>query len=228
MRLEGEHLFATSRERLWAALLDPTLLSNVLPGCEPLESTGENSWKAAMTVAIGPVKGRFSGSLALSDLVPLEGYAMKIDGSGPSGFLRGSGAVKLEAAEGGTKLRYEVDAQVGGRIASVGQRLVESSARAIAKQGLEGLERELAARAPVEEPAPSTALGSTSTEAGSAAVPAAAPAHAAVVSKPPSQAAFAGRFAVGLWRELPASWRAAGVVVAIGALAGIVLLLRGC
>lgn len=213
MRLEGEHLFAVSRETLWAALLDPMLLANVLPGCEPLESAGENSYRAAMTVAVGPVKGRFQGTLALSNLVPPSGYSMKIDGSGPSGFLRGAGAIELDEAAGGTRLRYSVDAQVGGRIASVGQRLVESSAKAIAKQGIEGLARELARRGaatPTQDPSAGAATSA----------PVAAP-------RSPSQAAFAARFARGLWRELPASWRVAIGLVALAALAGIALLLRG-
>jgi hypothetical protein len=210
-----------SREALWTALLDPTLLARILPGCEPLESAGENSpgategspirYLAAMTVAVGPVKGRFSGSLALSDLLPPSGYSMKIDGSGPSGFLRGAGAIELAEAGAGTKLTYRVDAQVGGRIASVGQRLVESSAKAIAKQGLEGLERELAARA----------VAATATaSAGDSSAPAS-------VASPPSQAAFAGRFAIGLWRELPPSWRWTAIIVALAALAGLGVLLLG-
>ena len=146
MKLEGEHTFPVSRPELWNALLDPDLLGRVLPGAEPLELVGENTYRAGMTVAIGPVKGRFQGTLALSDLVPPTSYQMKIDGSGPAGFLRGSGGIELVEAGGSTLLRYAMDAQVGGRIASVGQRLIESSGRAIAKQGLEGLERELAAR----------------------------------------------------------------------------------
>ncbi len=147
MKLEGEHLFAVARERLWEALLEPELLAGVLPGCEPLEPDGERRWKTAMAVAVGPVKGRYQGTLALSNLDPPNGYALKVDGSGPSGFLRGDGTIELIEAEAGTRLVYRIDAQVGGRIASVGQRLVESSARALAKQGLAGLERELAARA---------------------------------------------------------------------------------
>lgn len=195
MKLEGSHDFAAAREALWAALLDPTLLVRVLPGAEPLEPAGENRWKAAMTVQIGPVKGRFAGTLELSELDPPNGYRMKIDGNGPAGFLRGEGRIALAPSAGaaaGTTLSYAVDAQVGGRIAAVGQRLVESSARAITRQGLEGLERELAARAP-------------------AAAGAAPPAPLAT----PSQAAFAGRFARGLWRELPATWR--WTAIALGA-----------
>ena len=95
MKLEGEHTFPVSRPELWNALLDPDLLGRVLPGAEPLELVGENTYRAGMTVAIGPVKGRFQGTLALSDLVPPTSYQMKIDGSGPAGFLRGSGGIEL-------------------------------------------------------------------------------------------------------------------------------------
>ena len=213
MKLEGRHEFRVPRERLWAALVDPSLLARVLPGCEPLEPTGENAWKAAMTVAIGPVKGRFTGNLGLSELDPPESYRMKLDGSGPSGFLRGEGRVALEPTAAGTALIYALDAQVGGRIASVGQRLVESSAKAIAKQGLEGLERELAARTEMEAKiAPADAAIGVQ--------------PAQVSSPPPSTSAFALRFLIGLWRELPISWRVAivGVVVATIALVTFLLI----
>ncbi len=207
MKLQGEHLFPVERERLWAALLDPTLLSRVLPGAEPLESTGEHAWRTALAVAVGPVQGRFQGTLALSDLVAPESYRLKLDGSGAAGFLRGAGAIRLvPEGSASTRLCYELDAQVGGRVASVGQRLVESSARAIARQGLEGLERELTAR------------GATAPLAGE--VPA--------LPAPPTQAQFATRFARGLWRELPASWRLGLVALALALLAGGALLLRGC
>jgi carbon monoxide dehydrogenase subunit G len=210
VRLGGEHRFAVRRARLWEALVDPTILARVLPGIESLEATGPNAWRAAMTMQVGPVKGRFTGSLELSDLVPPESYRLKLDGSGPAGFLRGSGAITLAEESDGSRLGYALDAQVGGKLASVGQRLVESSGRALARQGLEGLERELAARQPA-----------VSREAGAGD---AAPAPTA----PPSQAAFAARFARGLWGELPASWRWGAILVALAALAGIALLLRGC
>lgn len=210
MKLEGEHTFPVSREHLWLALLDPSLLARVLPGCEPLvpiDTDPEHpSWKAAITVAIGPVKGRFQGTLALSDLVPPTRYHLKLDGSGAPGFLRGEGGVELIEAGGSTILRYAVEAQVGGKIASLGQRLVESSGRSISKQGLEGLERELAARAATDV---------------KSSVPTLRPEEA-----PPSQAAFAGRVARGVWAELPASWRW-GILLGLAALvAAVVYLLR--
>lgn len=207
MRLAGEHRFAVARERLWEALLDPTLLSRVLPGCEPLEPAGESAWKAAMTVKVGPVQGRFQGALALADLVAPESYRMTLDGSGPAGFLRGEGSIGLREDGDGTILAYALDAQVGGRIASVGQRLVESSGRALAKQGLEGLERELAARE-----------ATAASGAGAPSEPAA----------PPSTAAFAGRFARGLWAELPTSWRWGLGLAGALLLAALALALRGC
>jgi carbon monoxide dehydrogenase subunit G len=213
VKLEGSHTFPVARERLWEALLDPTLLVRVLPGCEPLEPAGENRWRAAMTLQVGPVKGRFQGTLELSELDPPRGYRMKIDGTGTAGFLRGEGRITLVEAQAATALGYEVDAQVGGRIAAVGQRLVESSARALARQGLEGLERELAGR--IAQPAAAAAAaaaGAPATQAG----PTPAPAG-------PSQTAFAARFALGLWRELPASWRWGALALAAGLLALLAL-----
>ena len=213
MKLAGEHTFPIARERLWVALLDPGLLARVLPGCEPLEPvvTGSTpSWRAAMTLKVGPVQGRFTGTLALAELDAPNGYRMQLDGSGPAGFLRGAGRITLVETAGATTLGYELDAQVGGRVAAVGQRLVESSARAFARQGLEGLERELAARA-------------TPTDAA-----AASGASAAAARLPPSQAAFAARFARGLWRELPGGWRYGALALAAALLAALALLARGC
>jgi carbon monoxide dehydrogenase subunit G len=210
MKLEGEHRFAVPRDAVWAALVDPAILARVLPGIEQLEPAGDNSWKAAMAMQVGPVQGRFQGSLALSDLVAPESYRLKLEGSGPAGFLRGAGGIALRSDGEGTLLVYALEAKVGGKLASVGQRLVESSARALARQGLEGLERELATRA------------------AAAASAGAAPASPAPAARPPSQAAFAARFARGLWSELPASWRFGAILLGLALLAGVALLLRGC
>ena len=144
MKIQGEHTFDAPRERVWRALLDPEVLTRTLPGCERLERTGENEYRGVLNVQIGPVKGQFQGTLQLADILPLEGYHMKLDGSGPSGFINGQGELRLADAPAGTTLRYDLDAQIGGRIAGLGQRLVESSAKSITRQGLEGLARELA------------------------------------------------------------------------------------
>ena len=144
MKIQGEHTFDAPRERVWRALLDPEVLARTLPGCERLERTGENEYRGVLNVQVGPVKGQFQGTLQLADILPLEGYHMKLDGSGPSGFMNGQGELRLADAPAGTTLRYDLDTQIGGRIAGLGQRLVESSAKSITRQGLEGLARELA------------------------------------------------------------------------------------
>jgi carbon monoxide dehydrogenase subunit G len=147
MKLQGEYRLEYPRERVWAALMDPEVLARTLPGCERLERVDASTFRGVLNVAIGPVKGAFSGTLALTELVPPAAYRMRLDGSGSAGFMKGEGAVQLADDGAGTLLRYDLDAQVGGRVAGVGQRLVESSARSIARQGLEGLERQLAAGA---------------------------------------------------------------------------------
>lgn len=145
MKLQGTHTFDAPRERVWRALLDPDVLARTLPGCEKLERVGDNEFRGALNVQVGPVKGQFQGTLVLTDVRPLEGYHMKLDGKGPAGFMNGEGDLRLTDAGSGTALAYDIDSQVGGRVAAVGQRLLESSAKSITRQGLEGLARELAA-----------------------------------------------------------------------------------
>jgi carbon monoxide dehydrogenase subunit G len=149
LKIQGEHLFDAPRDVVWRALLDPEVLSRTLPGCERLErlaGAGENSLQGLLNVQVGPVKGQFEGTLQLSDLRPLEGYHMKLEGRGAAGFLQGEGDLRLSDSEGGkTRLAYDIEAQVGGRVAGVGQRLLDSSAKVITRQGLEGLGRQLEA-----------------------------------------------------------------------------------
>lgn len=145
MKIQGTHTFDAPRERVWRALLDPAVLARTLPGCEKLERVGENDFRGALNVQVGPVKGQFQGTLRLTDVRPLEGYHMKLDGKGPAGFMNGEGDLRLTDAGSSTVLAYDIDSQVGGRVAAVGQRLLESSAKSITRQGLEGLARELAA-----------------------------------------------------------------------------------
>ncbi|HEX2253538.1 MAG TPA: SRPBCC domain-containing protein [Thermoanaerobaculia bacterium] len=212
MKLAGRRELPFPRQAVWAALMDPDVLSRTLPGCERLERTGEGSFAGTLAVAVGPVRGRFDGTLALTEVQPPEGYRMKLHGEGPSGFLSGEGTVRLEdsATEGGTVVVYDLEAQVGGRIAGVGQRLLDSSAKVIARQGLDGLERQLAAR----HGAVPGAAGTTPGGAGSAAVATATAADAAAVAdavpgptaNPPADSAAA---AWGVATEPPSSGAAA-------------------
>lgn len=223
MKIQGEHTFEAPRERVWRALLDPEVLARTLPGCERLERTAENEYRGVLNVQVGPVKGQFQGTLQLSDLVPLESYHMKLAGSGPAGFMNGQGSLHIaDAPAGGTLLRYDLDAQVGGKLAGVGQRLVESSARSITKQGLEGLARELQAMAVTE--ATAAAVPSGPSDAPPTPVIAVPPPQA------PSQAEFAARVAGDVARDLvpPAKrpWVIGGGLLLLGVLA--LLLVRAC
>ncbi|MDX1996723.1 MAG: carbon monoxide dehydrogenase subunit G [Thermoanaerobaculia bacterium] len=179
MKIQGDYHFEAPRAVVWQALLDPDILARTLPGCEKLERTGDTSFAGALTVQVGPVKGQFKGTLDLSDLVELDGYRMKLAGNGQAGFLTGDGTLALSDDGAGTLLRYDIDSQVGGKVAAVGQRLLESSAKVITKQGLEGLARELAAL-----------TANTATNAPP------------IVAEQPSQAAMAAQFATGLAAEL--------------------------
>jgi hypothetical protein len=138
MKLDGVYVFDASVQDVWDALFDPQVLAAVLPGCEKLELV-DGAYLGELKVKVGPIQGQFSGKVDLLDLVEPTSYRMLIDGRGPQGFVKASASIVLTAEGSGTKITYDSDAQVGGKIATVGQRLIETSARAIVKQSLEGL-----------------------------------------------------------------------------------------
>ena len=124
MKIEGSADIAAPRERVWAAFLDPAVLAQALPGCEKLEAVGENEYKATMKVGVAAIKGTFEGKVKLSHLEPPQRYRMAVEGSGGPGFVRGDAGMRLSDVEGGTRVSYDADVQVGGLIASVGQRML--------------------------------------------------------------------------------------------------------
>lgn len=140
MKVQGTHPFATPRDILWPMLLDPNVLSKVMPGCEKLEQVAENQYEGVIKIQVGPVQGKFNGVITLTEINAPEGYTMNVNGRGPAGFVNGTGKLKLIADNQTTTLEYEGDAEVGGKIASVGQRLLDTSARAVIRQSLQGLE----------------------------------------------------------------------------------------
>jgi carbon monoxide dehydrogenase subunit G len=146
MKIEGTHIFTASREIVWPLLLNPEVLASVLPGCEELEQVGEHEYKGVLQIRIGPIQGKFHGVVTLSEINAPEGFQLSVDGKGAPGFIKGSGKLELAADNGSTRLQYEGDAHVGGRIASVGQRLLDTSARAIVRQSLEGLDLQVQAQ----------------------------------------------------------------------------------
>jgi hypothetical protein len=146
VKLEGTYTFEAPREAVWPALLDPDVLAKVMPGCEKLDQIGENEYKGILKIRVGPVQGQFEGVVTLADISAPESYRMRVDGKGAPGFMKGEGQVHLEDQGESTLMHYSGEAQVGGRIASVGQRLLDSSARALTKQSLEGLHEQIKAR----------------------------------------------------------------------------------
>ena len=230
MKLQGEHTLTAPREEVWEAVMDPTVIQAIMPGCEDLKETGENQFEGTLKIKVGPVQGKFKGAVELSELNAPESYHLHIKGKGAPGFVDGQGTLRLEAtSETETTLHYEIDAKVGGRIASVGQRLLDSSARVIAKQSLEGLAEQIEYRnQPEPEPEPEEATESTSSSDDSE--------YQTSYQRPrptprqPSQAKFVADFARGLAEELiPEEQRPKAVAVGAGLfLALLLLLFKAC
>ena len=135
MTMTGEQQLAASREAVWKKLNDPEVLKACIPGCESLEVTGENEFVAVATNKIGPVKARFKGKVRLTDLDPPNGYKISGEGEGGvAGFAKGGATVGLADKDGGTLLTYNVEAQIGGKLAQLGQRLINGSAKKLADE----------------------------------------------------------------------------------------------
>jgi carbon monoxide dehydrogenase subunit G len=154
VNLEGTYQFDAPRDLVWEMLQDPNVLMLTMPGCEELTRIGENQYKGRMQVRIGPVQGLFQGVVELSELDAPESYRLQVSGTGPAGFINGAGKVRLDEGDGSTTMQYEGTAEVGGRLVQVGQRLMESSARAITKQSLDNLAQQIAARSQPSGDAP--------------------------------------------------------------------------
>jgi carbon monoxide dehydrogenase subunit G len=154
MELKGERRLPVDRATAWAALNDPERLKAAIPGCEAMERTGENEYRVEIVAALGPVRSKFRGRLHVEDIVAPERYALRFEGEGgAAGFVKGSSHVALADEAGATVVSYSVTAQVGGRIAQVGSRLVDSAALKLADDFFESFERQLAP-APAAAPAP--------------------------------------------------------------------------
>jgi carbon monoxide dehydrogenase subunit G len=132
MKLEGAYEVPAPREKVWEAFQDQTQLKQAIPGCEKLEAIGPDEYKATMKVGVGGVKGTFEGKVRLSEKNPPESYKMAVEGSGGPGFIRGETVITLTDSGSGTKVSYTADLQVGGLIASVGQRMLGGVAKMMA------------------------------------------------------------------------------------------------
>ncbi len=133
MTMTGEVTLPAERPKVWALLNDPEVLKSAIPGCQSLEKTGDNGFAAVVKTKIGPVSATFKGKVELSDIVPLVGYTIKGEGEGGiAGFAKGGAKVSLADAPGGTLLHYDVEANVGGKIAQLGSRLIDGVAKNMA------------------------------------------------------------------------------------------------
>ena len=148
MKLDGTFTFSGPRATVWDLLQDPEVLARALPGTERLELSSPDHYRGLMQLSIGPVTcARFDVAVALNDKVAPERFVMQIDGKGSVGHARGTAAVELsDAADGGTTMRYTSNLLVGGTIAAVGQRLLDTVSRSMMRQALDSLEREVRSR----------------------------------------------------------------------------------
>ncbi len=153
MELTGERLIAAPIATVWAGLNDPEVLKACINGCESLERTGDDAFAALVAVRVGPVSAKFKGNLRMSDVKPPESYTIAFDGQGGvAGFGKGSADVRLAPEGEGTRLSYQARAQVGGKMAQVGSRLIDAAAAKIAEDFFAAFEAKVAPP-PAELPA---------------------------------------------------------------------------
>ena len=132
MKLSGSYQINLSKEKVWEALNDPEILKKSIPGCEEFTKNSDTEFTATATNKIGPFNASFTGDIELKELNPPNSYKITGSGNSPVGFASGEASVKLEDENGGTKLIYEVEANVGGKIAQVGARLIDMTAKKMA------------------------------------------------------------------------------------------------
>jgi len=162
MEMTGEQIILAAQAEVWRGLNDPEVLKACISGCESIEKLTDTEYAVAMTAAIGPVKARFKGKLLLADLAPPNSYSLSFDGQGgAAGFGKGSAKVSLATEGAGTRLSYTVKAQVGGKLAQIGSRLIDGVAKKMADDFFAAFNRKIAGPAPAAaEPSAEAAPGS--------------------------------------------------------------------
>ena len=126
MEIKGNYVFNAPIAKVWETMLDPKTIEHCIPGCEQLKPLGDGEYEAVLVVGLGSIKGRYQTKITLANQVVMRSYKLTVQGEGSPGFVRGEAQVSLEAKEGKTLVNVEGDAQVGGTIARVGQRLLGS------------------------------------------------------------------------------------------------------
>jgi uncharacterized protein len=147
MKINGEYTFDGPREEVWKILRDPDVLILALPGTKSLKQVGENQYEGELQVRIGPIAGAFGGKLTVSNEIPPENVTLTVEGTGKIGFAKGSGDVVLiDQGSAKTLVKYDGELQIGGKVASVGQRLFDTVSKGMIKQGLDKLNEILQAK----------------------------------------------------------------------------------
>ena len=192
MELNGEVLVGAPRERVWAALNDTEVLRRCIPGCEAMEATSAHEKTATVAIKIGPVRARFNGRVRMDDIREGVGCTLQFEGQGgAAGMARGSSRVELSDEVGGTRLRYQTQASVAGKLGQVGGRMIDAGARQMADQFFAAFQAEVAPAAAAEvvaAPAPGenvVAMDSAAPAPDTAALPA-PPAAAPAATHPPA------------------------------------------
>jgi len=207
MDMTGEYRVAAPRQKVWDALNDPQILKQCIPGCETIEKLSDTEMTATVRAKVGPVSARFGGKVTISDRDPPNGYKITGEGTGgPAGFAKGGATVKLSDDGDATKLSYVVEANVGGKLAQIGSRLIDATARQMAENFFAKFAEVVAAPAPAPAAAPAAAGAPAEPATGTTVAPLATPG-----AKPEAAPA-------------PASGRLSPVVW-VGALAIVVLIL---
>jgi len=160
LKITGSYTIDAPRDQVWAALNDMEVLARIVPGCERLVQTGENEFEGTVKIGIQSIKGSYSGKIRLEDIQPPHHYKLVASGRSSNGVVDGSGSVDLAEQDGKTVLTYGGDAQIGGTLASVGQRLIEGASKQMINQSLKALVEQINARnappAPSEPAAPAS------------------------------------------------------------------------
>lgn len=147
MEMQGSRTIAATQQQAWEGLNDPEVLKACIPGCEKIERVADDRFTVGMAVKVGPVSAKFAGKIALSDMQPPQRYTLAFDGQGgAAGFGKGTAKVELAPADIGCELSYTVQAQVGGKIAQVGQRLIDGVARSMAEDFFKRFDAEMQRR----------------------------------------------------------------------------------
>lgn len=223
MDMSGEYRIPAPRRVVWEALNDPAVLKQAINGCESLERTGENEFTASVVAKVGPVKAKFGGTVTLSDLDPPNGYRITGEGAGgAAGYAKGGAQVQLADDGDGTLLRYQAHADVGGKLAQIGSRLIQGTARKMADEFFSSFSQIVTAQAqaaappspppaPLVPPAPAAAgaptPGPVPVEPAAATPPATAPRPSAEPPRPTPAPAARASSASRVW------WVVAAVIV---------------